>query len=123
MSLVTSFNVVNDPPRVKCRNCELEAIGTSSEEKCCNFWSQFYSRLQEEDVKLDSLTLKQTRFMDETLDDLSGCLTMIPNVKVVNSEMTRKQWAKFAVNINRSDKRLQSLGELWLATGPHCTDV
>ena len=101
----------------------MEAIGTSSEEKCCNFWSQFYSRLQEEDVKLDSLTLKQTRFMDETLDDLSGCLTMIPNVKVVNSEMTRKQWAKFAVNINRSDKRLQSLGELWLATGPLCTDV
>ena len=61
-------------------------------------------------MKLDTLTLKQTHFVEETVDDLSSCLTMIPNVKIVNTDMNRKQWVKFAVNINRSDKRLQSLG-------------
>ena len=61
-------------------------------------------------MKLDTLTLKQTHFVEETVDDLSNCLTMIPNVRIVNTEMNRKQWVKFAVNINRSDKRLQSLG-------------
>ena len=61
-------------------------------------------------MKLDTLTLKQTQFAEETLDDLSSCLTMIPNVRMVNTEMNRKQWVKFAVNINRSEKRLQSLG-------------
>ena len=61
-------------------------------------------------MKLESLTLKQTHFVEETVDDLSNCLTMIPHVRIVNTDMNRKQWAKFAVNINRSDKRLQSLG-------------
>ena len=46
------------------------------------------------------------------MEDLSACLTMIPNVNIVNNEMNRKQWAKFAVSINRSDKRLHSLGDL-----------
>ena len=65
-------------------------------------------------MKLDTLTLKQTHFVEETVDDLSNCLTMIPNVKIVNTEMNRKQWVKFAVNINRTDKRLQSLGSIVL---------
>ena len=80
--------------------------------ECCNFWSQFYSRLQEDDIKLDSLTLKQIRYSEETLEELSGCLTLITNVRIVNNEMNRKQWAKFAVTINRSEKRLRCLGDL-----------
>ena len=97
---------------VLCRHCELEGLGKSAHGKCCSFWSQFYSRLQEDDIKLDSLTLKQIRYSEEMQEELYGSLTMITNVTIVNNEMNRKQWAKFAVTINRSDKRLRCLGDL-----------
>ena len=74
-------------------------------------------------MKLDTLTLKQTHILEETVEDLSGCLTLIPHVRIVNTEMNRKQWVKFAVNINRSDKRLRSLGSVLFSTVSHLTPL
>ena len=37
--------------------------------------------------------------------------------------MNRKQWVKFAVNMNRSDKRLRSLGTVLFSTVSHLTPL
>ena len=45
-----------------------------------------------------------------TIDSLAECVASVPRVTIVNNTMNKKQWARFAVEMNRTEKRIQSLG-------------
>ena len=46
-----------------------------------------------------------------TIESLAECVASVPRVTIVNNTMNKKQWARFAVEMNRTEKRIQSLGE------------
>ena len=45
-----------------------------------------------------------------TIDSLAECVASVPRVTMINNTMNKKQWARFAVEMNRTEKRIQSLG-------------
>ena len=69
-------------------------------------------RLHDPEVVLRNLILKQT--VVETVETMVTCLTNIETVKLVNIDMNKKQWARFALEINKSEKKIQSLGEIFI---------
>ena len=77
------------------------------------FWSCLNKRLHDPEVVLRNLILKQTVVETvETVETMVTCLTNIETVKLVNIDMNKKQWARFALEINKSEKKIQSLGEI-----------
>ena len=46
-----------------------------------------------------------------TIESLAECVASVPRVTIVNNTMNKKQWARFAVEMNRTEKRIKSLGE------------
>ena len=91
------------------RNVELTAFGGPN---CGNekyVWDMLADRLAKEDVVLEYLVLSQTNFTNENVEEVAQCVSSVANVKIVNVDMTKKQWAKFAIELNRSDKSLTTL--------------
>lgn len=61
---------------------------------------------------LETLILKQTDLDNTIIDSFANCITNVKHAIIVNNEMNKKQWARFALEINRTEKRLQTLGML-----------
>ena len=59
---------------------------------------------------MKTLILKQTVVDNEIIEALAACLTNIETVKLVNLDLNKKQWARFALEMNKSEKKIQSLG-------------
>ena len=63
-------------------------------------------------IYLETLILKQTYLDNTIIDSIANCITNVKHAIIVNNEMNKKQWARFALEINRTEKRLQTLGIL-----------
>ena len=61
---------------------------------------------------LETLILKQIDLDTTIIESFANCITNVKHAIIVNNEMNKKQWARFALEINRTDKRLQTLGKL-----------
>ena len=93
------------------RECELEAIGKSSKDILISFWMLLKKRHQNEcDRIVKNLALKQLMIDSETVENIASCVTSIEKVKIDSIEMTKKQWVKFGIELNKSKKTLQCLG-------------
>ena len=82
--------------------------------KCNYFWSIFSQKLNNSEnlMILETLILKQTDLDNTIIDSFANCITNVKHAIIVNNEMNKKQWARFALEINRTEKRLQTLGKL-----------
>ena len=96
------------------RTCELDAVGKSYPGKCNYFWSMFSQKLHNSEnlMVLETLILKQIDLDTTIIESFANCITNVKHAIIVNNEMNKKQWARFALEINRTDKRLQTLGML-----------
>ncbi len=61
-------------------------------------------------IVLETLILKQTDLDTTIIESFANCITNVKHAIIVNNEMNKKQWARFALEINRTEKRLQTLG-------------
>lgn len=94
---------------VAVRHVELTAFARESGGNMKYVWEVLGERLLEESVILESLALCQIDITNDTVEQISRCISNVKSVKLINIEMTKKQWAKFAIELNRSDKRLTCL--------------
>ena len=90
------------------KNVELTAFGRSNDGdgQTKNIWETIADRIIDDDVLLDNLDLSLIDFTNDTVDDIARCVANVKSAKLVNVEMTKKQWARFAIEMNRSDKKL-----------------
>ena len=94
----------------------MDAFGKSDPELLPQFWTCFNKRLHGADVQMKTLILKQTVVDNDFIDAMAACMTNIENVKLVNLDMNKKQWARFALEMNKSEKKIQSLGQKFIAS-------
>ena len=93
------------------RECELEAIGKSCKSLLTSFWMLLRNRLQNESERtVKVMILKQLLISSENVDNIASCITSVEKVKINSIEMTKKQWVKFGIELNKSKKILQCLG-------------
>ena len=92
------------------RTCELEAIGRSCKGSSLSFWEVLHRKLQNETF-LETLIIKQLVIDNDNAEIIASCVTNVRNVLIESIDMNKKQWVKFAVELNRSDKKIQSLGK------------
>ena len=90
----------------------MDAVGKSFPGKLNYFWSMFSQRLinSENIMVLESLIFKQIGLDNNNIESIASCITNVKHAIIVNNEMNKKQWARFALEINRTEKRLQTLG-------------
>ena len=90
----------------------MDALGKSFPGKLNYFWSMFSQRLtnSENIMVLETLILKQIDLDNTIIESIASCVTNVKHAIIVNNEMNKKQWARFALEVNRTEKRLQTLG-------------
>ena len=96
------------------RTCELDALGKSFPRKLKYFWSILSQKLNDSEsiIVLETLVFKQTEMDNDAIESIANCIINVKHVIMVNIEMNKKQWARFALEINRTEKKLQTLGTL-----------
>ena len=88
-------------------------MGRSCAENVKIFWKYFDSKLQQSyENLLETLVLKQCVIENDSIDSIASSITNVTNVKLINNDMNKRQWAKFAVELNKSEKKIQSLGKI-----------
>ena len=69
-----------------------------------------HRKLQNETF-LETLIIKQLVIDNDNAEIIASCVTNVRNVLIESIDLNKKQWVKFAVELNRSDKKIQSLGK------------
>ena len=88
-------------------------MGRSCAENVKIFWKVLDSKLQQSyENLLETLVLKQCVIENDSIDSIASTITNVTNVKLINNDMNKRQWAKFAVELNKSEKKIQSLGKI-----------
>ena len=79
-------------------------MGRSCAENAKIFWKVLDSKLQQSyENLLETLVLKQCVIENDSIDSIASSITNITNVKLINNDMNKRQWAKFAVELNKSE--------------------